>query len=93
MNSGEDIQLVVEPATIELVENLEPDESVERNSSDIQFIPSTEYICPSEVENECDDKLKNGLAEDHFPHVERDDGRAFGFGLAVKEFHGWRIGR
>ena len=86
LNAAKDVQLIVQSATIDFVENLQPDEGVERDGLHGSYRPSGEDLLAREIENEGDDELDNCLTEYHLPHVERDNGRALRFRFTIEQF-------
>jgi len=72
------VELVVETAAIPLVEDLHEDKSIEHQCLQlILFMYSLirQDTDPSKIEDERNDKLENCLANDHLPHVQRDQWR------------------
>lgn len=74
MDADEDVELVVETTAVELVEDLHPDEHVEDYGIELELLRGdggvvAEDGVASEVENQDDDDLEDGLADDHLPHL------------------------
>lgn len=74
MNADKHVELVVETTAVELVEDLHPDEHVEDDGVELEFLRGdggvvAEDRVASEVENQDDDDLEDGLADDHLPHL------------------------
>lgn len=74
VDADEDVELVVESAAVELVEDLHPDKHVEDDSVELELFGGdggvvAEDGVAGEVENQDDDDLEDGLADDHLPHL------------------------
>jgi len=74
LNARKHIDLVVESAAIDFVADLEPDESVEHHCFQCDVVPTGEYSSSAESKKENDCELDNGLSENHFPHIEGNQG-------------------
>ena len=92
MNIDKDVQFVVEAAVVVLVEDLQPDEHVEDHGAHFIFRVGEE-LGACEVKNETGNHLEDGLADDHFPHCDADDGGFAGCGWAVEDLVCGRVGR
>lgn len=87
----QDVELVVQAAVVELVEDLHPDEGVEHHSVELQHLIRVlgvvaQNLGSGEVQDERHRQLENGLPDDHLPHVYRHQGRTLGLGFAVQNF-------
>ena len=74
-----------------MVENLQPDEYVEDNGSHFGLGVGEEPRA-GKVQNEGCGHLEEGLANDHLPHCEADDGGGAGSGRPVEDFVCWWVG-
>jgi hypothetical protein len=93
LHAGENVELVVQAAVVEHVEDLHPDKGVEDQGADLFTVDLVfEDAGAGVVQDEGYDELEEGLADDHFPHDGGDQGRGALGGLAVEDFFGWRIG-
>ena len=69
LDTAENIQPIIQSTTVNLIKNLQPDESVESDCLHGFRRPGGEDLLACEIENKGNDKLENGLTEYHFPHV------------------------
>lgn len=91
MDPDEDVELVVQAAVVVLVEDLQPDEDVEDDGAHLGLRVGEE-VRAGEVQDEGCRHLEEGLADDHLPHGEGDDGGGAGGGRAVEDLGGGRVG-
>ncbi len=92
VQTSQDIEFVVQPAVVELVEDLHPDEGVEDDrAADILWIVE-EFLPRAEVQDQGYGELEDGLSDYHLPHRGGDQRGAAFDGLAVEDFFGWRVG-
>jgi hypothetical protein len=91
MYPHKDVEFIVEPAVIVLVENLQPDKHVEDHTAHFIFWIWEEFRA-TEVQDKRGGDLEEGLADDHFPHCEGDYGGCARGGLAVEDFVGGGVG-
>lgn len=91
MDANEDVEFVVEMTVVVLVEDLQLDEDVEDYGAHLLFWVG-QKVGSSEVEDKGCSHLEHGLADDHRPHREADNGRAAGCGRTVKDLIRGRVG-
>jgi hypothetical protein len=76
LNASEDVELIVKAAAVELVEDLHPDEHVEYDGIELKFFALNIGVVAKnrialKVQNKHNNKLENGLSDDHLPHLLR----------------------
>ena len=94
LDTLQNVELVVQTAVVQRVEDLHPDEGVEDHGLQLchlLFSAVTEDLRTRKVENKSNDELVNCLSNDHLPHVDRDKRRGLGIRLAVKDLACRRI--
>jgi len=84
LNTAEHVQLIVQSATIEFVEKLQPDEGVERDGLHGFWCPTSEDLLAREIKNKGDDDLNYCLTKNHLPHVKGDNGGALRFRFTIE---------
>jgi hypothetical protein len=89
VNALENVELVVQTSVVKLVEDLYPDEGVENDGIELERLFLNVLVVSKdgrsgEVQNEGDDKLEDGLPDDHLPHVGGDEGGLLALGRAVE---------
>jgi hypothetical protein len=90
----EDIELVVEAAAVEFVENLHPHEGVEDNCGKLFgskiWVAAVKLwiqkLVPREVQHEDHSEFVDCLSEDHLPHVHGEEWGTFGYGFSIQNF-------
>lgn len=71
----ENVEFVIKSPVVEFVEDLHPNKGVENDCIKLQHLilaisVIVEDLWAGEVKSECDDKLENGLSDNHLPHLE-----------------------
>lgn len=96
----EDVEVVVQSAVVELVENLHPDKRIEDDGVELEallFLRAVKDIPKDmgsgEIEGERHSQLIDGLADNHFPHGHREQRCTLGGWLSVETLFGWSVGR
>jgi hypothetical protein len=97
VDADKNIELVVKTSAVEFVEDLHPDKDIEDDGVELELLALDARVVvedgtTGEVENENDDQLEDGLANDHLPHVHGDEWRGLGLRRAVEDGIGRRIG-
>lgn len=74
VDADKHVELVVETTAVELVEDLHPDEHVEDDGIELELFGRDGGVVAEDgvagkVENQDDDDLEDGLADDHLPHL------------------------
>lgn len=100
----EDVEGVIDAATVELVEDLEENEGVEdHGAEDLEVVGGdvnitvlvgrleVEELGAKVEEGQVEDDLEDGLADDHLPHVEVDQGCVSVGGLTLEDFGAWGL--
>lgn len=81
MNVVEDVELIVKTTVVEHVEDLEPDEGIEHDRSNLGTFESiAEHAVCNVAEEECGDQVEDGLSDNHLPH---DDGNYWSISLTT----------
>ena len=91
----ENIETVIEPAVVQCVEDLHPDEGVEDQGWQLLplvFAVVAEDRLAGKVEDKGDDQLVNCLTDDHLPHPQGDERSRLRVRLPVKKAACWGIG-
>ncbi|GJD01142.1 hypothetical protein ColKHC_09967 [Colletotrichum higginsianum] len=86
-----DVEAVVDAAAVVLVEELHPDVDVEDHGLQRRAVGGrggAEEGVAGVVQGEHDGELVDGLAEDHLPHGDVDDGRVARLGAPLEEVRG-----
>lgn len=111
LDTFEYVELIIQPAIIEFVENLHPDKRIKDDSVEFCMECGVEIaVCfgsgkqgvnaglvakerkPSEIQSKGDCQLIDSLADDHFPHICRDQGGAFGRRFSIKDLFRGGVG-
>lgn len=94
LHTFEYVEFVVESSIVVLIEYLHPNKSIEYQSRQLPLFAVAlirEEGCPTEIQDECDNELKDGLPDDHLPHSQGDQGGRLGFGFAIQDTGGRRV--
>lgn len=93
LKTSKDVELVVKTTIVEFVEDLHPDKCVEDHSIELELPiwAISENASTGKVEDECDDKLKDCLTDNHLPHIDGDEWCLLASGFAVQDLWGWWI--
>lgn len=96
----EDVEVVVQSAVVELVENLHPDKRIEDDGVELEVFLSlravkdiSKDLVSGEIEGERHSQLIDRLADNHFPHGHREQRCTLWDWLSVETLFGWSVGR
>ena len=97
LKTSEDVELVVQTAVVEFVEDLHPDKSVEDHGVKLELLRGVvevvfEDASTGEVENESDNQLEDRLSDDHLPHVHCNEWCFLAGWFAFENDWSWWIG-
>jgi hypothetical protein len=72
-----DIEVIVQSAVVELVENLHPDKGIKDDGVELELLlgvmkDTPKNLFSSEIERQCHSQLIDCLANNHFPHGHRE---------------------
>lgn len=93
VNTLKDVELIIQPTVVELVEDLHPHKGVEDHGVELELLVFVVGVIAEdgvagEVEDQGSSQLEDCLADDHLPHVDGDEGRLLALWQSVKDLLG-----
>lgn len=94
-NTFENVEFAIESSVVVLVENLQPDESVENKwleLLELNLSIEVKDLSAGEMEDKSNDQLVDCLPDNHLPHGEGNEWRLLWLWFPLEDRSGWRIG-